>query len=241
MLAFSRRIPTWRSVRIITVLVVIVLDLVGCISMLPAPLPPFQDTSLLTQEPCGPPCWYGIVPGHTSGYEARRILNTIPFVETGSIREDTSLVANGQSVLEWRYKGAILEHHGGIIYIQDHVVSGIIVGLPRCLRLDAVIERVGEPTLVRAEVDGETTNAWFKFYYRKGLMLHGRYPQEERHRARISPDTCINEADYFQANGLETYLLHIEQYVYQPSVLAKAIAEYEAWPGLDGYVSVLKY
>src|SRR3990172_586921 len=43
------------------------------------------DKSLLTGEPCAPPCWYGITPGTTSETEALDIVNGLEFINPGTI------------------------------------------------------------------------------------------------------------------------------------------------------------
>ncbi|HUW96175.1 MAG TPA: hypothetical protein VMW58_10345, partial [Anaerolineae bacterium] len=67
-----------RFLAVLVNLGVLILGLcVGCGE--PAPL----DKSLLTGEPCEPPCWQGLVPGTSTEAEVDEFLATSEYVEPG--------------------------------------------------------------------------------------------------------------------------------------------------------------
>ncbi len=47
--------------------------------------PALADRSLLTNEPCAPPCWYGLVPDVSTKDEVINKLQTLPFIAARTI------------------------------------------------------------------------------------------------------------------------------------------------------------
>jgi hypothetical protein len=43
------------------------------------------DKSLITGDPCSPPCWHQLVPGESTEEEALEILQDLPFVDENTI------------------------------------------------------------------------------------------------------------------------------------------------------------
>ncbi len=80
--------------------------------------PAVQDETLITGEPCLPPCWYGIIPEETSIRDAVQILTTIPFVDPKSVKETTrDLYKNTDKSILWNYQGT--SDFGGDLSIKN--------------------------------------------------------------------------------------------------------------------------
>lgn len=216
--------------------------LTSCGSVLPEVMPPMQDSSLVSGIPCSPPCWQNIVPEKTSVEEAKMLLSTLTFVDPKTITRDSRVPKSYDDALRWRYQGATLERHGGLLYVQNGVVISFIVHLPRCIAFGEIVSSIGDPDLVRASRDPELPYAWYDFYYPSmGLMIHGRYLKNGNNTALIVPEICIYRADYFGPDQQETYFLNIEFFDNDPQILAGVIAEYEVWPGFGESIPLLDY
>lgn len=99
------------------------------------------DISLLTGEPCEPPCWYGITPGLTRDDEMADILEGLPFFEADTIRRrpgPTISVDRKREVVDWGY-GSVT------VTLLDEVVTTIEVGLFYDVELEDLIELFGDP------------------------------------------------------------------------------------------------
>jgi hypothetical protein len=95
------------------------------------------DRSLITGEPCGPPCWQGIIPGETTEEEVMTILGTLFFVDGGTIRAQGNRIYWDSDIENWP---------GGTIVIgDDGIVERISYGLPYYLELQDLIDLEGEP------------------------------------------------------------------------------------------------
>src|SRR5687767_4448210 len=57
------------------------------------------DRSLLTQQPCSPPCWNGIIPGRTTNSEAVSILESLDFIDKESISQQEG---SRGGVISWK-------------------------------------------------------------------------------------------------------------------------------------------
>jgi hypothetical protein len=106
---------------------------------------PKVDQSLITREPCAPPCWQGISPGETTLDQAEAILKTLPFIDRGTVTRQTA--ADSSQNLLWH---STLSHPGdwiGSILTQQNVVDTIqIRKLEADITLDDLIAVYGEPT-----------------------------------------------------------------------------------------------
>jgi hypothetical protein len=84
----------------------------GCqkqpMNMIPTatPSPEYIDHSLLTGEPCSPPCWNGLIPGQSSEEEVRSIVESLSFIDPESYRTMLSgwLGKQNATILSYDYK-----------------------------------------------------------------------------------------------------------------------------------------
>jgi hypothetical protein len=97
-----------------------------------------EEEILFTQNPCSPPCWYGITPGETTRKEAFDILHELPFVDTIDI--DTA------GNIGWQQIGASSDEGiGGIMFSGELVESINLRRFITPLTVQQVIEFAGPP------------------------------------------------------------------------------------------------
>jgi hypothetical protein len=102
--------------------------------------PPEADLSLVTGEPCEPPCWYGLMPGESTKDETLQTLETLTFVHRDSIRVLSTYASTPErELIEWDYRR-------GLITLDEEIVSTISVDLLYNLELGELVELMGEPT-----------------------------------------------------------------------------------------------
>jgi hypothetical protein len=112
----------------------------------------WQDTSLITNEPCTAPCWQGITPGETTWSAARVIVEDLQ--GRGEVQEQNQ---DGQIGAVWQSEGseqfccAIVSNSGEAVDEND-VVNYVQVRLAPGITLGDLIEVQGEPAYV---VNGE--------------------------------------------------------------------------------------
>jgi hypothetical protein len=133
--------------RAFSVLVVASLALASCGILAGNASPPHRETpsiafelvdrSLITGEPCGPPCWQGIIPGETTESEAMAILRTLFFVDGDTIRVQGNTIYWYSDIENWP--------GGGIEIGGNRTVDWVDYGLPYYLELQALIDARGEP------------------------------------------------------------------------------------------------
>jgi hypothetical protein len=99
-----------------------------------------QDTSLIDGEPCGPPCWRGIIPGETPWSEARSILEDDPTLSDIEIRNEDE---TGEIAMTFRRVDGI---PCCLLYTENgEEVDQMLFQLAPATTLGQVVEIYGEP------------------------------------------------------------------------------------------------
>jgi hypothetical protein len=172
------------------------------------------DRSLITQEHCAAPCWYGIVPGATSEIEMFESLEELDFIDKESL--ETTELADGGKMVQW---GTVFPEDPGrsgrIIVSSEGVVSTItIYRLWYQTTLQEVIQIIGEPDGVVAEPYGlpdgpveciDTSVIWFD----KGLQvsLPSQSLSQANQAAFVEPQSQIETVFFFPSvSNLDEYL-----------------------------------
>jgi hypothetical protein len=102
-----------------------------------------DDTSLVDGEPCGAPCWRGIIPGETPWNQALTIIEDDPTLEDPQVQEDTESEA---IVAAFRRTGGsdccqLFSENGSLVNL-------IFIRIAPGLLLPDLIDTYGEPTYV---------------------------------------------------------------------------------------------
>lgn len=99
-----------------------------------------QDTSLIDGEPCGPPCWRGIIPGETSWSEARSILEDDPTLSDVEVRDEDE---SSEIALTFRRVDGV---PCCLLYTENgEQVDQMLFQLAPEMTLDDIVEVYGEP------------------------------------------------------------------------------------------------
>jgi hypothetical protein len=158
------------------------------------------DKSLLTDEPCAAPCWYGIEPGVSTRWEARRIIDGLEFV-----RSSTDI---GSGILYWESSlmDPGIENH---IKYQDYtdIVQEIGIWLEYELPLKDLIDAKGEPDgLIASYMDMRGVVSVQAFWKKYGLYVGLDTGVEHDMDAAIDsiePDTRVFAAYYSSIEDME--------------------------------------
>lgn len=101
-----------------------------------------QDTSLITGEPCGAPCWRGITPGVTTWSDALTILEDDATLESINQQQDEE---TGARIADWQQRSGT----AGCcqMYSADgEIVDLVFVRVAPTMTLSELFEVHGEPT-----------------------------------------------------------------------------------------------
>jgi hypothetical protein len=132
----------------------------------PSPL-----SSLFSNDPCTPPCWFGIIPGQSNTEDVEQMLSTYDniFIFNPRQRVDNSgieraQITNGHYSFYWR--DFIREDRIVInetISIEQGIVSVITVSAPERIALGEVLVALGQPEVVQMVVGQINTVRLFYF------------------------------------------------------------------------------
>ncbi|GAB4574082.1 MAG: hypothetical protein Kow0077_18850 [Anaerolineae bacterium] len=102
-----------------------------------------DDRSLVSGEPCGAPCWNGIVPGETTWAEAAEIVQADPAFSGFESNDEQGIV---QAV--WQKAGSDQYCCRILADSETDPVTYVFLALSPGTILDEVIEVYGEPTYI---------------------------------------------------------------------------------------------
>ena len=161
----------------------------------------FVDKSLLTGEPCAPPCWQGITPGTTPGTEAVEILKGLEFVDPDSIRRGE--YSKGERVTwEMIFGGDEIAY---MWFDSNGIVDAIGYDLRYRITLQELIDAIGDPDgvmtcLYLAPPDSfATPDCWTVsvVWLEQGLTVYvAAVPMSDENPARVQPNLVISRAGY---------------------------------------------
>jgi len=165
------------------------------------------DRSILTDSPCAAPCWQGIVPGTSmEEEEIIRILETLPYVDMGSVRRDSlpkgRAISWGWNHWPWRRTGY------NWVFLIGGVVHDISLSVDFDLTVEEILDKYGLPeatNAVQAGVPEYPYVAMNLLYPTQGLWFTAKVLPW--HQPVLEPTTRIFEVMYTTpAESLESWL-----------------------------------
>lgn len=120
-----------------------------------------RDQSLISQDPCGPPCWRGITPGETTWGDAVTIVEDDPTLTEIQIRSDDE---TGQIGMAW----AQVDGDGCCqMFTEDgERVDFFVAQVAPDLTLDQLLNTHGEPDYLLGELlPNDPQQGIFYLYY----------------------------------------------------------------------------
>ena len=134
------------------------------------------DNSIITAEPCGPPCWQNIVPGETSLSDALAIVQELEQLEV--------LASQGNNFVFGLVDGTICCQ----IYSQDgELVTSILLQLAPEISAAEAIAALVEPPLISGQPFTETEAVLMFVYPEKNTLLYAFVPGIEGRLSESSP------------------------------------------------------
>jgi hypothetical protein len=175
------------------------------------------DKSLLTGQPCAPPCWYGIVPGKTTGEEAWYLLRENPFVHQGSLARATD--RRGRTDFAWQSSKGSGPNRASL---QDNVVQVLAIVPDFPLTLSEVVGRLGDPPRVLAVFTPfEIADRGYHivlYYPSQGVIVTVSTTRlTENNHALIESNIPVDALFYFPRGSKDELLAAADQFV--PSAL----------------------
>ncbi len=197
--------------------------------------PPPLDMSLLTGEPCEPPCWQGLIPGESTEEDVAEFMSTTRFVDTRSVRRGsyTRSTRGGEEVagvtIHWRSSAGLLSTCN-YFSIEEGVLKYITICPYRGVTLGRLIDRYGPPEkyIARRPISGPLYYDVTLFYPTHGFTVDLVLPYED---GALQPESSVADVWYFRAAPLERFIeLAREAGVYSgtPNKTLEALSD---WPG----------
>ncbi len=155
------------------------------ISIGPPAVKLLEDDSLITGEPCAPPCWQNIVPGETSMTEALEIVNGLEGSAIFESSEDDFIFG--------------LENSPCCLIRGADTVAMILLQLAPQTSLSQVIEHYGEPPQVTGErLDANYVSLMF-YYPEQRMVLYSLLAGADPQLEESSPITNViyGSEDFF--------------------------------------------
>jgi hypothetical protein len=173
--------------------------------------PPPVDMSLLTGEPCVPPCWQGLTPGASTQEEADEFLRTNELVDTGCLYQSDITLGSGKVVgvsLQWwssANTAGVRREYPNEFRVKDGILQEIAVFLDCRVTVEDLLTRHGRPhrwevqwvSLDTADIDV------FLYYPSRGFTARVRLPSLG---ASLDPASRVREVRYLAALNEEDFL-----------------------------------
>jgi hypothetical protein len=182
--------------------VVLALAWAGCGVLAPT------DASLLTGQPCGPPCWQGLTAGVSTGEEVERFLATSGLVDRNSIYR--SSLSRGDQIVGTSIQWTSAANVQGAQAINSFDIEGgmlcdMTIYLDAEVALEELFGRYGPPEKYLAALAGVhfTSVRVSLFYPEDGFVARVELPRDD---ASLYPDTSVASVWYFQAAPLDRFL-----------------------------------
>ena len=164
---------------------------------------PLVAKSLLDGEPCGPPCWQGLVPGASTEQEVHRVLATSRYVDAASVYTDR---AWGTAAIRWQ------RSFGGeswnLFNVQDTVLQVMRMDIDSEVTLQQILDAHGHPDKFHAGTlfSGPVVVAVDLFYREPGMMVGVELSTGD---PNLTPQTRALQIWYFEPAPLDDVLTTI--------------------------------
>jgi hypothetical protein len=171
--------------------------------------PPAVDMSLLTGEPCEPPCWQGLTPGSSTEEEANEFLRTSELVDQATLYQAELTRGSGEVVgvsIQWRSTAPRSSNvDSNDFAIEGGVLKNMIIYPDYDLTLESLLQRYGPPEKFHVMVTGRHVPSLrvTLFYPAHGFTASLELPVDD---ARLRPESTVIQVWYSKAGPLETFI-----------------------------------
>jgi hypothetical protein len=159
---------------------------------------PLVAQGLLEGEPCGPPCFQGLVPGSSTEGDVRQFLRSGGYaVGPYAVIERSQ---QGVLVLTWDRRG--LGGQKNEFHVQDGVLTLMGMYVDSDVTLEQVINRYGAPDKFVADLDlSGRVHTLVGLFYREVGMILDLYLYEDV--PQLKPEAKVARVWYFEPVSLE--------------------------------------
>jgi hypothetical protein len=189
-----------------------------------------MDVSLLTCEPCEPPCWYGLVPGESTFDEAWEVLPGLPFIKP------TTIERLGREFIYWdnAFEDGSLMMGGSIHFDDDGRIESISLRVEYYLELQELIILYGEPAGFTIGDIGPTGGSpdfrsFILIWPQRGLI------------ADITTEYSDNFQSFYQVSPLIPEMRIGRVMYFEPASNMQELVEAESWMRLDSEIETGHY
>jgi hypothetical protein len=182
---------TNKLINIVALVSYIAYVLVSC--AYPERRPPLEigDGGFLSKEPCGPPCFMGIIPGTTTEQETQKIISEFDGLEECSTWNAKS--SGLQEGIRCAQTMAVLFDNAGVVSTVSFTPQQVIT-VEEAIYLYGMPDVVGmAPMISDYETPTVSVSLYFHDYYLRLSM-----PVQEGFRYEIEPGTVIRSIIYYE-------------------------------------------
>ena len=200
--------------------------------------PPPLDTSLLTGEPCGPPCWQGLTPGESTLEEVNEFLRSSQLVDQSSIFRGQVTRGRGEVVgttIQWwstANMSTLPRQLGNDSVIMAGVLQYMTIWLDSGVTLQDLLERYGAPAKFTAwmePVDPPHVRVTL-FYPRHGFEATLIIPQDDAH---LRPGSGIVTVWYFRSASQMAGYLRLCREIGYPCASEDTLQDWQGYGAID--------
>lgn len=167
---------------------------------------PSADWSLLTGEPCEPPCWQGLTPGQSTSDEVTNFLDTSDLVDHSSVWQDRSgcgLITRWRSPISHRRGRPLSSDLSNWLCVGDGILREMEVSLDYDFAIEQLLARYGAPEKLDAVRGGPPERPYVAvplYYPERGMMAQVELPVND---IQLRPETKVVRVWYMHATTLE--------------------------------------
>jgi len=196
------------------------------------------DTSLLSGEPCEPPCWQGLTPGVSTEEEVNDFLRSSELVDQSSIFRGEVTRGRGEVVgrtIQWwstANMSNVPRQLGNDCVIEEGTLQHMTIWVDSEITLQDLLERYGPPAKFTAWFEG-VESPYVRvtlFYPRHGFEATLIIRQGE---VELRPDGEIVSVWYFKsASQIEDYLRLCREIGY-PCAVEDTLQDWHGYGPID--------
>jgi hypothetical protein len=160
------------------------------------------DGSLLSGEPCEPPCWQGLVPGFSTAQEVEDVLAASEYVKQDSVERERW---GGFRTIWWESTASWASGSGrNAAVIKGEMLQVLMICVDYKLTLENIVDRYGTPEKLWASWawPGGVEAAVTLYYPGEGLAV-GLVLQPANGYHELEPDSKVTVVWYFAPTSLE--------------------------------------
>ena len=198
---------------------------------------PPVDTSLLTGEPCEPPCWHGLTAGVSTDDDVNEFLGTSELVDRSTLFRGDVTSGRGDVVgvtLQWwstADMANVPRQFGNSIVIKDGLVQYMTIWLDVEVTVEDLLDRYGPPDKFSAYMVG-VHPAWVEltlYYPGSGFAAELTIPPDD---VRLTPESEVLSVWYFRAAPLEEFF-ELSRGIGYPTVSDDVLQDWQGYGPIE--------